>query len=420
MRCTAILDCGKINFYSWRGPSWIFSRGNHTGLVSGFSRGYPISPALAFRRCSTLTSLHLRRIFKTSMFRAAQISPIHSASLSYTKVITNGPFLPLTRAIKEFHSSADHWLVCLGNLVQQKAVHWGRLLLSSGQRTKKTWRWVCPAVVNRLLESASGNMDKLYWQKSSPMLGYGVTMRNSGAHSTSSSTLWLEPSLPVKADSQYLRNVRAHLPRKLTHAENLAHIVDADAGGGGHVTVTLPCMSSDLLTLGKHEWQVRRSVDGLRTLARRTGNLYLTTDDPRPRLILLRLVTRQVFSRRSLELGNFPPLGAQCSKERFGRLLPLGSREPTRVIEVGMEHRRKIKDGGNGRSPRKLTDQRHRLARFPHAKIRERPRRGLNPEAGDLVHLSSTNVIEQLKMAKRGIAKDTSLQNCLHPLSMGP
>ncbi|KAJ8876142.1 hypothetical protein PR048_024051 [Dryococelus australis] len=39
--------------------------------------------------------------------------------------------------------------------------HWERLLLSSGQRTKNTWRWACPAVVNRLLESTSGNMNKV-------------------------------------------------------------------------------------------------------------------------------------------------------------------------------------------------------------------------------------------------------------------
>ncbi|KAJ8885965.1 hypothetical protein PR048_012171 [Dryococelus australis] len=35
--------------------------------------------------------------------------------------------------------------------------------------------------------------------------------------------------------------------------------------------------------------------------------------------------------------------------------------------------------GGNGRYPRKPADQRHRPTRFPHAKIRERPGRGLNP-----------------------------------------
>ncbi|KAJ8872340.1 hypothetical protein PR048_025944 [Dryococelus australis] len=33
--------------------------------------------------------------------------------------------------------------------------------LSSGRRTKKTWRWVCPTVINRLLESASGNIYKV-------------------------------------------------------------------------------------------------------------------------------------------------------------------------------------------------------------------------------------------------------------------
>ncbi|KAJ8876671.1 hypothetical protein PR048_021118 [Dryococelus australis] len=37
------------------------------------------------------------------------------------------------------------------------------------------------------------------------------------------------------------------------------------------------------------------------------------------------------------------------------------------------------KGGGNGRSPRKPADQRHRPARFPNAKIRQRPRRELKP-----------------------------------------
>ncbi|KAJ8878557.1 hypothetical protein PR048_019135 [Dryococelus australis] len=43
-----------------------------------------------------------------------------------------------------------------------------------------------------------------------------------------------------------------------------------------------------------------------------------------------------------------------------------------RVIEVCMEQCRE-KGGGNGRSPRKPVDQRYRLARFPHAKIRSDP-----------------------------------------------
>ncbi|KAJ8869712.1 hypothetical protein PR048_028707 [Dryococelus australis] len=34
---------------------------------------------------------------------------------------------------------------------------------------------------------------------------------------------------------------------------------------------------------------------------------------------------------------------------------------------------------GNGRSPRKPAEQRHRTARFPHVKIRERPRHGIEP-----------------------------------------
>ncbi|KAJ8882538.1 hypothetical protein PR048_014349 [Dryococelus australis] len=41
-------------------------------LVGGFSRGSPVSPALAFRRCSVLTSLHPRRLSRTSMLRAVQ------------------------------------------------------------------------------------------------------------------------------------------------------------------------------------------------------------------------------------------------------------------------------------------------------------------------------------------------------------
>ncbi|KAJ8877577.1 hypothetical protein PR048_022032 [Dryococelus australis] len=43
-------------------------------LAGGFSRGSPVSPALAFRRCFILTSLHPSSALKTSMLRAAQIS----------------------------------------------------------------------------------------------------------------------------------------------------------------------------------------------------------------------------------------------------------------------------------------------------------------------------------------------------------
>ncbi|KAJ8878305.1 hypothetical protein PR048_018882 [Dryococelus australis] len=44
---------------------------------SGFSRGSPVSTALAFWRCSILTSLHPQRALKTAMLRAAQISSLH-------------------------------------------------------------------------------------------------------------------------------------------------------------------------------------------------------------------------------------------------------------------------------------------------------------------------------------------------------
>ncbi|KAJ8869159.1 hypothetical protein PR048_030727 [Dryococelus australis] len=42
-----------------------------------------------------------------------------------------------------------------------------------------------------------------------------------------------------------------------------------------------------------------------------------------------------------------------------------------KVIEVNMERRRNEGVGGNGRSPRKPADQRHRPTRFQHAKVRE-------------------------------------------------
>ncbi|KAJ8870337.1 hypothetical protein PR048_029358 [Dryococelus australis] len=43
-------------------------------LVGGFSRGSPASPALAFRRCSILTSFHPHRISRPRLLRAAHIS----------------------------------------------------------------------------------------------------------------------------------------------------------------------------------------------------------------------------------------------------------------------------------------------------------------------------------------------------------
>ncbi|KAJ8879689.1 hypothetical protein PR048_020297 [Dryococelus australis] len=46
---------------------------------------------------------------------------------------------------------------------------------------------------------------------------------------------------------------------------------------------------------------------------------------------------------------------------------------------VSMEQRRNARAGGNERIPRKPADQLHRPARFPHAKIWERPRRETNP-----------------------------------------
>ncbi|KAJ8895041.1 hypothetical protein PR048_000365 [Dryococelus australis] len=58
---------------------------------------------------------------------------------------------------------------------------------------------------------------------------------------------------------------------------------------------------------------------------------------------------------------------------RFGRLLTSRSSEPMRVIDVRTEQRRNEGAGGNGRTLRKPADQRHRPARFPHAKIRSYP-----------------------------------------------
>ncbi|KAJ8877288.1 hypothetical protein PR048_021742 [Dryococelus australis] len=49
---------------------------------------------------------------------------------------------------------------------------------------------------------------------------------------------------------------------------------------------------------------------------------------------------------------------------------PVQIRSPKRVIEVSMEQHRNVEGRGNGRSPRKPADLRHRPARFPHAEIR--------------------------------------------------
>ncbi|KAJ8866435.1 hypothetical protein PR048_032278 [Dryococelus australis] len=67
------------------------------------------------------------------------------------------------------------------------------------------------------------------------------------------------------------------------------------------------------------------------------------------------------------------------TKGRVKRFWAVLRSEVLRADEVNMEQQWNEGAGGNGRSPRKLADQRHRPARFPLAKIRERPGRGLNP-----------------------------------------
>ncbi|KAJ8883016.1 hypothetical protein PR048_014855 [Dryococelus australis] len=75
----------------------------------------------------------------------------------------------------------------------------------------------------------------------------------------------------------------------------------------------------------------------------------------------------------------------QCTRlessgaERFMRLLTPRSREPMRVKRDEYGTAPECKSGGNVRSPRKPVYQRHRPARFPNAKIRERPHRESNP-----------------------------------------
>ncbi|KAJ8874022.1 hypothetical protein PR048_024862 [Dryococelus australis] len=61
--------------------------------------------------------------------------------------------------------------------------------------------------------------------------------------------------------------------------------------------------------------------------------------------------------------------------ERFGRLVTPTSRESVRVRQGVHEATPECRAEGNGRSPRKPGDHRHRPARSPSAKIRKRPRR---------------------------------------------
>ncbi|KAJ8891985.1 hypothetical protein PR048_004550 [Dryococelus australis] len=54
-----------------------------------------------------------------------------------------------------------------------------------------------------------------------------------------------------------------------------------------------------------------------------------------------------------------------------------------------------LKGGGNGRSPRKPADKHHLLAQFPHAKIRERPGRGLSQPLVHTVYDNSWRTVAQ-------------------------
>ncbi|KAJ8890732.1 hypothetical protein PR048_010241 [Dryococelus australis] len=72
-----------------------------------------------------------------------------------------------------------------------------------------------------------------------------------------------------------------------------------------------------------------------------------------------------------------------------------------RVIEVSMEQRRNEGGGGNGISLREPADQRHRPARFPHARIRDRPGRGLDPVGlaeGEAYHIDYDPVTRAIEM----------------------
>ncbi|KAJ8870456.1 hypothetical protein PR048_029478 [Dryococelus australis] len=69
-----------------------------------------------------------------------------------------------------------------------------------------------------------------------------------------------------------------------------------------------------------------------------------------------------------------------------------------RVIEVSMEQWRNEGAGENGKSPRKPAYQRHRPARFPHAKNRKGPGRRLNPVGQCWVHAQKTT----MGLARRG------------------
>ncbi|KAJ8888388.1 hypothetical protein PR048_007878 [Dryococelus australis] len=80
---------------------------------------------------------------------------------------------------------------------------------------------------------------------------------------------------------------------------------------------------------------------------------------------------------------------AQCTRNcRFGQLLTSRSSKPMRVKRRTYGPSPEFKGERNGRSPRKLPDQRDRPARFPHVKIRGRTRRGLSP-----VHLVGRRVV---------------------------
>ncbi|KAJ8890622.1 hypothetical protein PR048_010131 [Dryococelus australis] len=82
----------------------------------------------------------------------SNIEPGHERDCSYTlqKAIAEPPPPPSSKRGRILNKHP-----ILANVTLE------RCLLSSGQRTKKKWKWVCPPVVNHLLESASGNMNKV-------------------------------------------------------------------------------------------------------------------------------------------------------------------------------------------------------------------------------------------------------------------
>ncbi|KAJ8871020.1 hypothetical protein PR048_027323 [Dryococelus australis] len=144
-------------------------------LVGGFPRGSPVSPALSFRSYSILTSITLTGSRDLNVKSSPNLFILHSPVVWNSTGMKRGGGTGYLRENPPTSGIVRHDIHLRKSGVTLPGIEPGSPLWEAGRANvtlgaapfvigaadQESWRWVCPAVVNRLLELDSSNMNNV-------------------------------------------------------------------------------------------------------------------------------------------------------------------------------------------------------------------------------------------------------------------